>query len=413
MTERDLDIALAAAGSLAAAALFHLASARSDAAWVVAALVPWGLVVGLRARGEVRLRTAVFAALGMRLLQVGTPPLLSDDLYRYLFEGRVLLAGENPFVDAPATLAWLEPALAARVNHPTIPSIYPPVAQIWFRLLALVGPGAWVAQLATTLVDTANVVLIHHLRRRDRRTTWPALVYALHPLAVLESGNGAHLEPLAVLFSLATVLLLRERPRLAIHALTAGVGVKLLPVLFVPAALRNAGWRPGLLHLALAAGWSAMLALPVLDAGPSLFEAFGNYRDHWSFNGLVFPLLEPWATSSTRAWLALGGLAVAAWAAALSPVRAWYVVATGFLVLSPTVHPWYVLWAFVPALLLGRRDWVLGAIALQSSYLVLATLDPATGAWSVPWWLAPLTWGGVLLGFVVDYARRLARPTSP
>jgi hypothetical protein len=57
-----------------------------------------------------------------------------------------------------------------------------------------------------------------------------------------------------------------------------------------------------------------------------------------------------------------------------------------FVLLSPTVHPWYVLWAWVPALICGVRAWTVLATLVPVSYAALASLDSATGQWVEPWW---------------------------
>jgi hypothetical protein len=92
-------------------------------------------------RGAPALSPAVVVALALlvRLPLVGTPPLLSDDLYRYLWEGTVLGAGGDPFATAPAAWPGLDDVLRAHVNHPDVPSVYPPLALVWFRALALAG----------------------------------------------------------------------------------------------------------------------------------------------------------------------------------------------------------------------------------------------------------------------------------
>lgn len=357
--------------------------------------LPWGIAVSLLPRGQVSLRTAVLAGALARVLLVGSPPLLSDDLYRFLFEGVALQAGHNPFVEAPAVIGQLNPWLADRVNHPDIPSIYPPVAQWWFRLMAVLGPRPAVAQALTSLIDIANIALLHRLCRARGMATWPTLVYALHPLTVIESANGAHLEPLALLFCFSAALALTRSTRgagwIAAVAATLGVGVKLLPVLFAPAVARRLGWRQ-----AVPAAFSCLLllialAIPVLSAGPALLDALGTYSRSWSFNGLVFPLFEPILGSWTRYLLAIAGLLVAAHAATLDdPVRTWRQVAAAFVMLSPTVHPWYVLWVFAPALVLGGRGWPVAAAFLQGSYLVLLY------DWNAPPWLGPATWGPAL-----------------
>lgn len=402
-------IGAASACALVAAAFLHTVPDRATAGWLVVLLVPWGLCVG-SVRTENRSWTALLSvALVLRWVQVGAVPTLSDDLYRYLFEGLALNQGHNPFLESPAALTSLDPVLAAQVNHAAIPSIYPPVAQLWFRLLALFGTHAAVAQLATGTLDLANVALI---RRLTPAHPWAAWAYAVHPVAILESAHGAHLETLAVLCCLGTVWAIENRRTEATVLLSLGAGVKLLPVLFVPATLRALGFRRTALGLGIGAGLLLVLALPVLDAGPALFTALRTYSASWSFNGFLHPLLEATVGGHARAVLGALGLVVAIVAARLPARQAWWLVGTGFLLLSPTVHPWYTSWALVPALLLGRRDWVYGATALQGSYFVLTTLDPTDGSWAPPGWLGLATWGPALLALGY-YALKDARPTAP
>ena len=81
-----------------------------------------------------------------------------------------------------------------------------------------------------------------------------------------------------------------------------------------------------------------------------------------------------------------------------------------FVLLSPTVHPWYIAWAWVPALIVGVRAFTLLAALMPLAYVVLATIDPATGQWHE----SPLTrlaiYGPffVLLGY--DAIKRIGRP---
>lgn len=202
-------------------------------------MVAWGIAVTVGIRGNPDLRTVIVTAIAFRLLFVGTPPSLSDDLYRFLFEGAALNAGHNPFLVAPADLSGIDDWLQRRVNHAEVPSIYPPVAQAWFRLLALLGARPVVAQLCTGAIDVAVAGALFAVLRQRSRETWPALLYAAHPLAVVESAHGAHLEPLAMLCGLVTLMTLQKRPFVAGAAITAGIGVKLLPVLFLPAFFRR------------------------------------------------------------------------------------------------------------------------------------------------------------------------------
>ncbi len=394
---------LAVAAATLASVVLWTAPDRATSGALVACILPWGLAVASLPRGTPGIPLVVGIGALVRLVLVGSPPLLSDDLYRFLFEGLALNAGHNPFLSPPSSLAHLDPWLAERVNHPDIPSIYPPVAQLWFRLSAALGARPVVVQAMTAGIDLVNIALIARICRSAGRPTWPALVWALHPLAVLESANGAHLEPLGVAMALSAVVLFQaEKPRWAGVPVTLGIGVKLLPVLFAPVLVRRLGPGRALLAGFLATLLLIVLALPVLSAGPALFEALSRYSASWSFNGFAFPLLQPVLGTATRGVLAVIGLGVAAHAALRrpDPLRLWLQVGAAFVLLSPTVHPWYVLWVLAPAVALGGRGWAVAAAFLQCSYAVLLFVQP-DGSWAVPVWLGPVTWGPAICALVI------------
>src|SRR6185503_341554 len=76
------------------------------------------------------LRLALCAAFLWRAVLVGAPPLLSDDVYRSVWEGRIQLQGGNPYAwrDRPASARWesLRDEVWARMNHKDYTAIYPP-----------------------------------------------------------------------------------------------------------------------------------------------------------------------------------------------------------------------------------------------------------------------------------------------
>ncbi|MEM6929892.1 MAG: glycosyltransferase family 87 protein, partial [Myxococcota bacterium] len=327
------------------------------------------------------------------------PPLLSDDLYRYLFEGEALWAGHNPLVSAPATLPGLDDPLLAKVNHPEVSTVYPPVALLWFRFLALAGtPHA--VQLASALVDALTPLALLIATRRY----WPAWVYALHPLPVLEGAQSGHLDVLAVgLAAWGVAASRRDRPIVAGTLLLAGGGVKLLPFALLPRVLQ------GLRRVWPLVAWAVVgLAIsgPFLAAGVDGLAGIQRYAREWTFNPVVYALVEPWLGSWTRPLLVgLGGLVALRALRHRDPGRTWLEVGTGFVLLSPTVHPWYLLWALVPGLLCESGRWAAASVAYLPAYLVLLTFDPATGAWSEAPWMPVVTWFPAFVAYLVTHSR--------
>lgn len=351
---------VAVAGALAVAAL---GDPRAHAMAFVALVVAWGAVVALFAPSTGSPARLVMAALLVRLPLLTVAPTLSDDVWRYVWEGQVWLAGENPFVlapDAPA-LVPLRDAVWANVAHRQVPSIYPPLAQLLFVALSSGGVLAW--RLASTACDVGTSYL---LGRANPRAGW---LWALLPLPALESAVSGHLEGVGVLFLVLAIL---ARPG-ASRGFWAWVGamVKILPgVLLV--LERPRAWL----------GWALLtllVAVPFVRA-----EGFETYRAAWAFNGSVFPLAELAFGAVARPALQILGVGVVVGVALRSrdPARVALWTTGAFVILSPTVHPWYVLWPLAAALLNGSRAWVVLAVTVPASYIVLSTYDPETSVWT-------------------------------
>ena len=311
----------------------------------------------LAALGASRTRLSLGVILGgaalFRLLFLSLAPELSGDIYRYVWEGRVQGAGFDPYRFPPlaADLAPLRDGVWHQVNHPQYGAIYPPLAQLVFRLLANLG-GVTVFKSAFVLLDLATCALLGWgLQRRGEPAARLAL-YAWSPLAVIEVAASGHLEPLGILPLVAAVLLLPGRRTLGWGLLAASVVAKYAAAVTLPAMVRSAPPRGRALAVAAAVAVAAWI--PFAGAGSHLFDSLRVYAEHWRYNDILFALVqvpfdEP-RHARTAALLLTGTacVAIAVWRASLER-RVLAALATA-LALSPTIHPWYLLWplAFVP-----------------------------------------------------------------
>lgn len=365
-----------------AVALAALGDLRSSAAEAVAVLVMWGLsVLAIRPKGG-RPRDIFLCALAVRGVLMLSPPTLSDDLYRYLWEGRAALLGGNPYLHAPAAALWPEDAIRALVNHPEVSSIYPPVAVWGFALLGALWYDPLVIKAAMGILDALVAWALADILVGRRRSLSGAWLYALHPLAAVEAAGSGHLEPAALLCML---LAIRAWDRGQPGVLWAGAGglIKLLPLALLPTLWRRAP------HLLIAvAALAAITTAPFWDAGATLGRGLGTYAQHWSFNASLFAIIEAvFGTWARPVAVGLGAtVSVLAVARRADPAAVALWIGGAFVLLSPTVHPWYIAWAWLPALICGVRSWSLLATLAPLSYAVLVTYDPATGRWEEPWW---------------------------
>ena len=130
-----LSIVCALCGALGFVAL---GDARTQLGPAISLLVLWGLAVWAAPKPSGGPARVLLVALLIRSVLLLAPLSLSDDLYRYLWEGRVVTLGGNPYSQPPSWPGWPDDPIRALVNHPTISTIYPPVAMAIFTVFAAV-----------------------------------------------------------------------------------------------------------------------------------------------------------------------------------------------------------------------------------------------------------------------------------
>jgi hypothetical protein len=323
----------------------------------------------------------VMLGLALRLAMLATEPALEDDQQRYLVEGALVVNGLSPYRIAPADIATAPPetplgriAVAAgtvleRVNHATLRTIYPPVAQAGFALAHMIGPYSLTAwRLVLLAAELATLALLLALLDRSGLPRIGVALYWLNPLVVKEVMNSGHMEGLLIPFVLAAVLLAaRRRPLLAAGALGLAVGVKVWPLMLLPLLARAFRLGTAVAMAAIVAGLGALWLLPVLQGGLDAGSGFVAYASRWQANSASLPALRDGlgallglgretAGMLARAILA-GVVAVSALAIAARPITSPADLAgraallTFALVLaSPAQFPWYAIWtiAFLP-----------------------------------------------------------------
>jgi hypothetical protein len=271
--------------------------AACGAWWVAAFRVPPGRRPWIFACG---------AAFATRLPLWFVPPAYSDDLYRYMWEGRVQVAGENPFITPPASplLSPLDAdGLVARVNHSYLAAIYPPSAQVLFAAGAWLGADAspvafklWLALWEAAALFAIACWARRRFGSRERALrAWQAI--ALHPLVVVETAGNGHYD-LLVAGVVALFFLAIARRRFAWSGVALGVG---FAAKFLPAAAGLALlWRGrrGAFALLLAGATIGCLYLPYIEAGPRLFNSLDEYALKWERNAPVVPALA-WICDAT------------------------------------------------------------------------------------------------------------------
>jgi hypothetical protein len=359
-------------------------------------------------------------------------PQLTDDLYRYAWDGRVQSHGIDPYRWAPddphlARLRdpwlWPDPAGCAalgrpsgctRLNRPSARTIYPPVAQVWFRALHALGVdhtrerGIQVAHAVVAFGVTGLLVVA--LGRLGRNPAW-AVLWAWSPLAVLETGMDAHVDVVAVAAVVGALWALeRRRAGLGGGLLGLAVAVKLIPGVLLPAGLRH---RP--VRMAAAAGAVVGLCyLPhVLAVGPRVLGYLPGYleEEHYAEGGRFLLLGLLGVHGRLAQAMAVGILAlvaavvVARGGGSTVTTRARWLLVAAFLVATP-VQPWYGLLLVAVAALDG--SWAPLALAAAAYPLYFAAILDASPAGT-----GQLSYGVAAVVLAVGYLARRQGGGSP
>jgi len=333
-----------------------------------------------------------------RILMLPTPVYLSSDVYRYLWDGRVQLAGVNPYRHAPAA-----PALAdlrdgethPQINRPLAPTVYPPGAQWLFAFAAAMAPNSLTGWRVLVLgLDALAMVLLLRLLRRLGAPDTGVLVYAWSPLVVFEGVQAGHVDVAVI-----PLILLALGWRQGGSSMRAGIALGLATLVkLYPAVLLLAWWRRGDLRFPAAAAatialgyapYAAELGLGALGFLPEYFE---SHEDHnIGLRALLtFPLGLTGETPRAVAMAILFALMLAALVAIArahptgphGTMEAAALAAGAYLLLVPTsMHPWYVMW-MVPFLAVTRSPaWLYFSGAVTLSYLKYV-VEPTP----FPWW---------------------------
>ena len=422
-------------------------------AWYLLAFVAYGGALLWAERRNVPMRWVWAAAVCFRLVLLLTVPTLSDDVYRYLWDGHVAESGISPYaypIDSPQ-LDHLDTTVRAKANNRWMATPYLPAGQGLFLVVATLFPLKPIfMQVAMVLSDLASAWLISKLLALAKMPARRLLLYLWNPLVIVEVAHGAHIDAWMVVLSLAAVYLTLGYSRktflnawpLAPLVLALATLTKILPALLLPVLFWYWNWRQRLLYAvasfgllipsAVRAGWG--LTGPLTGRG--LFGAIRIYSAQWNFNSGLFHWLEvslgasgygpPLTQAKVIVGVALTLVLIGIWWRSRSAgrstreirksVRFMSVPLIAYLLLSPTVHPWYALpvLAFLPflppaddepqKLWLAALPWIYLSAAFIFSYLTY--LDPHN--FGEREWVRRLEWVPTILFAIALFVFKIA-----
>jgi alpha-1,6-mannosyltransferase len=329
---------------------------------------------------------------------VGTLPRLSDDFYRYFFEGFSFSKGINPYAIPPG-YSSLQHWAKAFVNHSSLPALYPPLVHMLYSVYSNSSDSIAVMQAITGSVMVISLLAMYFICLIPLHRI---IIWVWCPLVVMESVWSLHVDCIAGLLLAASVgCSLRARWLVGSICMSLGIGIKFFPALFIPAlALRVNMRRHWLRYAAVCLGMVGLFYLPFFLTSACFSESAVSYARHWEFNGSLYSLLVAAGVSGENTRVVLGGIGALALVAVFTAERSLpekvSIALLVILVVSPTVYPWYVLWLAPLAPLVALPLLPILSLLMPVSYFVLYH-HAQTTVWALPWELLIVEWGGILL----------------
>jgi len=382
---------------------------------------------------------AFFAvAILIRLLFIPSDPVLSDDVYRYLWDGRVNAAGINPYQFTPESselYSLRDKEVYPNINFPDIATVYPPLAQFYFLINDWIGGRVVTWKFILLIMEVLVWVLLIRLLNFFSINKSRVFIFIYNPLLIIETYQGGHLEIIGVFFFwLALYEFYNRRDWRSISFYTFAVLTKFLP-LFSGIALL---WKHTSRKIILMLGIALVLLLPFSLSGTIPLPGLFSYLNRWEFNGAafqftvsIFKMLQfpefKWMTldlSGHSETFHIGTgyyykiLAVlffillvvdqlnkfrpTARFYTISYIQAGFVFTGAILLLTPTLYPWYIIWILPFLIFIPNFSWILFTFLIQFSYFILKRYS-MSGIWEESVWVLMLQYVPFYLLLIFEY----------
>lgn len=251
----------------------------------------------------------LFAGVVFRLVFLFATPNLSQDFFRFIWDGELVLQGINPYLYLPDQLIEQTDLVVnnAQALHSGMGELsarhfsnYPPLNQILFGLGAYLGGksilGAVIAMRMIIIFADLGIYyfgrkLLKQLNRSPHLIFW----YFLNPLIIIELTANLHFEGVMLFFFIWSIFLLSVHKWLFAAVIYAfSISIKLIPLMFLPLFLKHLGFKKSLVFYVLIAVVSIALLMPFYSPEfiDNYSETVGLWFSNFEFNAGIYNLVK-------------------------------------------------------------------------------------------------------------------------
>ncbi|WP_067038166.1 polyprenol phosphomannose-dependent alpha 1,6 mannosyltransferase MptB [Allomuricauda sp. CP2A] len=356
------------------------------------------------------------AGILFRLVFLFAEPNLSQDFYRFIWDGELIKNGLNPYLHTPNNLIGQSNVAIANAQelhtnmgelHAKNFSNYPPINQIFFALAAILGGGSIlgsiiVMRLMLILADIGVLYFGRKLLQNLNQSTHMAFWYFLNPLVIIELTGNLHFEGVMLFFLVwALFLISKKKWPIAAPIYSLSIMVKLVPLIFLPIFLKYFRFKKSMLFYAFVAVGCIVLLLPFYS--PSFVDNYAETLKLWfsnfEFNASIYNIVKKIAVThyESKPWeliesygkiIAKVILALVLLIAFLrknqtleSVITAMVLALSSYYFLSSTVHPWYIVFLLGVSLFTKYRFPLVWSLAIVLSYQAYSNPDYKENLW--------------------------------
>jgi alpha-1,6-mannosyltransferase len=332
----------------------------------------------------------------IRFLLIPVQPVGSDDWFRYVWDGKVLNAGINPYRYSPVSPALSQlhsNALPSKINFSDMRTLYPPLAEILFYFAYKIGGESFLGiKVLLFVFDLTTIYGISLILRTLKSNSRDILFYALCPLPIFQFFIDAHVDGFGItLFVFSIFFYIVGKKNLSYFLIGLSASVKLLSLILVPIFFFNEKTVLDRVRLLIIPFGVLILSyLPFVFTG-NPFQSLMTFAENWTFNGIVFDFLNMFIRDNQRTRLICGicfviiFLVILLWrrrGGNMDEKSLSKIYASIFLlyIFSPVVHPWYVSWLAVLLPIMPRWSGIfyVGLVSLTTFTVLNYQL---TGVW--------------------------------
>ena len=344
----------------------------------------------------------LLAGIFFRLVFLMAEPNLSQDFYRFVWDGELVQQGINPYLHLPDALIQDQNGVIANAAqlHKGMGDLsashysnYPPLNQLIFALAAMLsGKSIMGATIAMRIIIILADIGIFYFGRKllQKLNSSPHLIfwYFINPLVIIELTGNLHFEGVMLFFFIwALYLLLAKKLLLSGVIYALSISIKLVPLLFLPLFFKHLGFKKSLVFYCVVTIVSVLLVIPFFTSEfiTHYSETVGLWFSNFEFNAGLYNAIKqiaiqfdakPWELIKTYGKITpMVTIFIVLVFTFLRKNQKFHVLLESMLwvlaiyyFISPTVHPWYIVFLILLTIFTDYRFSLVWSLAVVLSY---------------------------------------------